>query len=137
MSLKSAMKSECNATAQYLNSSDHNYGCLQNTTFPYQSQSIFETVEFNLTLYCLIFLLSLGGNALVIITLFREKKMRTITNLFLLNLAASDLMLSMLCMPFSLVATIILRNFVFGQAMCIIIRYFQGKVFHILRRYLL
>jgi cholecystokinin A receptor/cholecystokinin-like receptor len=38
-------------------------------------------------------------------------------------------MLSVLCMPFTLVATTLLRDFIFGEAMCIIIRYFQGKSF--------
>ncbi|XP_052268425.1 cholecystokinin receptor-like [Dreissena polymorpha] len=52
--------------------------------------------------------------------------MRTITNLFLVNLAISDLMLSMLCMPFSLVATTLLRNFIFEEAMCVKIIYFQA-----------
>ncbi|KAK7480154.1 hypothetical protein BaRGS_00028638 [Batillaria attramentaria] len=37
--------------------------------------------------YAVIFLLSVVGNSLVILTLVRHKKMRTITNMFLLNLA--------------------------------------------------
>jgi hypothetical protein len=83
--------------------------------------------ELSITLYSIIFVMSITGNILVILTIIREKKMRTITNLFLLNLAASDMMLSVLCMPFTLVATTLLRDFIFGEAMCIIIRYFQGK----------
>lgn len=93
------------------------------------------SAELNITLYSIIFVLSVTGNVLVMLTLFREKKMRTITNLFLLNLAASDMMLSALCMPFSLVATTLLRNFIFGEAMCIIIRYFQGKTDHKVAKY--
>lgn len=85
--------------------------------------------ELSITLYSIIFVLSITGNILVILTIIRERKMRTITNLFLLNLAASDMMLSVLCMPFTLVATTLLRDFIFGEAMCIIIRYFQGKIF--------
>ncbi|XP_052224717.1 cholecystokinin receptor-like [Dreissena polymorpha] len=84
------------------------------------------SAELNITLYSVIFILSVCGNSLVIITLIKNKKMRTITNLFLVNLAISDLMLSVLCMPFSLVATVLLRNFIFGEAMCVIIRYFQA-----------
>lgn len=55
-------------------------------------------------LYALIFLLAVIGNSLVIVTLARNVRMRTITNVFLLNLALSDLLLGVLCMPFTLVS---------------------------------
>ena len=84
------------------------------------------SAESNIVLYSIIFLLSVLGNTLVILTLTRIKKMHTITNLFLLNLAVSDLLLSVLCMPFSLVA-FLLKDFIFGEPMCILVRYFQGK----------
>ena len=84
------------------------------------------SVEANIVLYSIIFLLSVCGNVLVILTLTRVKRMHTITNLFLLNLAVSDLLLSVLCMPFSLVA-FLLKDFIFGEPMCILMRYFQGK----------
>ena len=102
------------------------------TSMQFNGHRTFLTLEVNVTLYSLIFLLSVCGNALVIVTLFREKKMQTITNMFLLNLAISDLLLSVLCMPFTLVATIILRDFIFGEVMCIAIRYFQGELSTIL-----
>ncbi|XP_045203278.2 cholecystokinin receptor type A-like [Mercenaria mercenaria] len=109
-----------NNTFEGLNITNGSYGKFRKrhlTEFP---------TELSITLYSIIFVLSITGNILVILTIIRDKKMRTITNLFLLNLAASDMMLSVLCMPFSLVATTLLRNFIFGEAMCIIIRYFQA-----------
>ncbi|ELT89517.1 hypothetical protein CAPTEDRAFT_108837 [Capitella teleta] len=81
--------------------------------------------EIRIPLYCLIFILSLVGNILVIMTLVQNKKMRTVTNVFLLNLSVSDLLLTVFCMPFTLVPTL-LRNFIFGQEMCILIRYIQA-----------
>ena len=83
------------------------------------------SAESMIVLYSIIFLLSLSGNILVILTLTRIRNMRTITNLFLLNLSISDLLLSVLCMPFSLVA-FLLKDFIFGEPMCILVRYFQG-----------
>jgi cholecystokinin-like receptor len=65
------------------------------------------------------------GNFLVILTLIQNKRMRTVTNVFLLNLAFSDLLLGVVCMPFTLVGTL-LRDFVFGEVMCKLIPYFQG-----------
>ncbi|XP_054721960.1 gastrin/cholecystokinin type B receptor-like [Uloborus diversus] len=76
-------------------------------------------------LYALIFLSGLFGNILVIITLARNRRLRIVTNVFLLNLAISDLLLGVFCMPITLVGTL-LRKFVFGPAMCKIISYVQG-----------
>lgn len=76
--------------------------------------------------YAIIFLLSVMGNSLVILTLFQNRRMRTITNVFLLNLSISDLLLAVFCMPFTLIP-LLLRNFIFGEFMCIAIRYLQGK----------
>ena len=40
--------------------------------------------------------------------------------------AVSDLLLGVFCMPFTLIGQV-LRNFVFGAAMCKLISFFQGK----------
>lgn len=79
-------------------------------------------------LYAVIFLLAVIGNSLVILTLVQNKRMRTITNVFLLNLAISDLFLGVLCMPFTLVGTL-KRDFVFGEFMCKILPFLQGECF--------
>lgn len=56
-------------------------------------QSWITTASRIIPLYSVIFLLAVIGNSLVILTLVQNKRMRTITNLFLLNLAVSDLFL--------------------------------------------
>lgn len=76
-------------------------------------------------LYMIIFLLAVIGNFLVILTLIQSRRMRTITNLFLLNLAVSDLLLGIFCMPFTLIGKI-LRDFIFGEIMCRLLPYLQG-----------
>ncbi|XP_053699241.1 dopamine receptor 3-like [Sabethes cyaneus] len=85
------------------------------------------TIQNNLIipLYATIFLLSVVGNLLVILTLAQNKRMRTVTNVYLLNLAISDLLLGVFCMPFTLVGQV-LRKFVFGAIMCKLIPYFQA-----------
>lgn len=77
-------------------------------------------------LYSAIFLLAVIGNSLVILTLVQNQGMRTITNLFLLNLAIADLLVGVFCMPFTLVG-IVLKDFVFGSVLCKFIPYLQGK----------
>ncbi|XP_028972311.1 cholecystokinin receptor isoform X2 [Esox lucius] len=76
-------------------------------------------------LYSLIFLLSVFGNLLIIVVLTVNKRMRTVTNSFLLSLAVSDLMMAVFCMPFTLIPNI-LEDFIFGAAMCKTVTYFMG-----------
>lgn len=87
---------------------------------------LLDTGRVQIPLYSVIFLLAVIGNSLVILTLVQNKRMRTITNLFLLNLAVSDLFLGVFCMPFTLVGTL-LRDFVFGEVMCKLLPYLQGE----------
>lgn len=84
------------------------------------------TGKIQIPLYATILLLAVIGNALVIMTLVQNRRMRTITNVFLLNLAVSDILLGVLCMPFTLIGTL-LRDFVFGEIMCKCLPYLQGN----------
>ncbi|KAL1427455.1 hypothetical protein MTO96_017171 [Rhipicephalus appendiculatus] len=84
----------------------------------------FETA-FRILLYAIIFVCAIVGNSLVIITLVQRRRMRTVTNVFLLNLAVSDLLLGVFCMPTTLVGSV-LRNFVLGAVMCKLIPYLQA-----------
>ncbi|CAL8322438.1 unnamed protein product, partial [Merluccius merluccius] len=84
-----------------------------------------EDPTLRILLYALIFLLSAVGNLLIIVVLALNKRMRTVTNCFLLSLALSDLMMAVFCMPFTLIPNV-LEDFIFGAAMCKIVAYFMG-----------
>ncbi|MCJ8731486.1 hypothetical protein PDJAM_G00200190 [Pangasius djambal] len=88
-----------------------------------EPKDINQTVR--IILYCVIFLLSVLGNSLIIAVLVRNRRMRTVTNLFLLSLAVSDLMLCVFCMPFTLIPNL-MKNFVFGSGICKVATYFMG-----------
>lgn len=60
--------------------------------------------------YLLIFLVCMVGNGVVCFIVVRSKNMRTVTNLFILNLAISDLLVGIFCMP-----TTLLDNIITGQ----------------------
>ncbi|XP_006138242.2 cholecystokinin receptor type A isoform X2 [Pelodiscus sinensis] len=102
---------------------------MENDTFfclddsPHPAKDLHQTVR--ILLYSLIFLLSVLGNTLVITVLIRNKRMRTVTNIFLLSLAVSDLMLCLFCMPFTLIPNL-LKDFIFGIAVCKTATYFMG-----------
>ena len=49
--------------------------------------------------YCLFFVISLIGNTLIAIIIYKTKTMRTTTNYFILNMAMSDLLLPILVLP--------------------------------------
>lgn len=57
--------------------------------------------------YLLIFLVCMVGNGVVCFIVLRSKNMRTVTNLFILNLAVSDLLVGIFCMPTTLLDNII------------------------------
>ncbi|XP_019661243.2 gastrin/cholecystokinin type B receptor isoform X2 [Ailuropoda melanoleuca] len=65
------------------------------------------------TLYAVIFLMSVGGNVLIIVVLGLSRRLRTVTNAFLLSLAVSDLLLAVACMPFTLLPNL-MGTFIFG-----------------------
>lgn len=90
------------------------------------SLSLSEMDSLRILLYTLIFLISVFGNLLIIVVLMLNKRMRTVTNSFLLSLAVSDLMMAIFCMPFTLIPNI-LEDFIFGGAMCKTVTYFMGE----------
>ncbi len=79
-----------------------------------------------ITIYTLIFCLSVTGNCLVIVTIVQQRWMRTVTNFYLLNLAIADLLLSVICMPPTLIS-IMVKCFFFGEFVCKALSYLQRK----------
>ncbi|XP_024425126.1 gastrin/cholecystokinin type B receptor isoform X2 [Desmodus rotundus] len=77
------------------------------------------------TLYAVIFLMSVGGNVLIIIVLGLSRRLRTVTNTFLLSLAVSDLLLAVACMPFTLLPNL-MGTFIFGTVVCKAVAYLMG-----------
>ncbi|XP_011891910.1 PREDICTED: gastrin/cholecystokinin type B receptor isoform X2 [Cercocebus atys] len=78
-----------------------------------------------ITLYAVIFLMSIGGNVLIIVVLGLSRRLRTVTNAFLLSLAVSDLLLAVACMPFTLLPNL-MGTFIFGTVICKAVSYFMG-----------
>ncbi|XP_069486745.1 neuropeptide FF receptor 2-like isoform X2 [Ambystoma mexicanum] len=75
--------------------------------------------------YLFIFLLCMLGNGLVCFIVLTSKHMRTVTNLFILNLAISDLLVGIFCMPTTLLDNII-AGWPFGSTVCTMSGMIQG-----------
>ena len=68
-------------------------------------------------LYSLIFLLGVSGNSLVVYVVLRNRAMQTITNIFITNLAISDILMCLLAVPFTPIG-FYLTSWVFGETLC-------------------
>uniref|UniRef100_A0A8C6UM77 Neuropeptide FF receptor 2 n=1 Tax=Neogobius melanostomus TaxID=47308 RepID=A0A8C6UM77_9GOBI len=75
--------------------------------------------------YLFIFLICMIGNGIVCFIVLRRRNIRTVTNLFILNLAISDLLVGIFCMPTTLVDNII-TGWPFGSVVCKLSGMIQG-----------
>ncbi|XP_076646613.1 prolactin-releasing peptide receptor [Halictus rubicundus] len=75
--------------------------------------------------YGVIFMLGVFGNVLVCYVVIRNRQMQTVTNLFITNLALSDVLLCVLAVPFTPLYTF-LGGWIFGKTLCHLVPYAQG-----------
>ncbi|XP_054852422.1 G-protein coupled receptor 83-like [Eublepharis macularius] len=80
--------------------------------------------------YTVIIVLSLFGNLLVCHVVIKNKRMHSVTSLFIVNLAVSDLMITLLNTPFTLVR-FVNSTWVFGKTMCHLSRFVQYCSLHV------
>ncbi|XP_053735881.1 neuropeptide Y receptor Y7 [Synchiropus splendidus] len=83
-----------------------------------------------ITAYSLIILLGLTGNSLVLYMIVRYRTMRTVTNFFIANLALADLLVDTLCLPFTLIYTL-LDEWKFGALLCHMVPFAQALSVHV------
>ncbi|CAF3576752.1 unnamed protein product [Rotaria socialis] len=69
-----------------------------------------------LPFYTILFFIGTFGNGLVIISILRSSRLRTVTNTYLLNIAIADFVL-LLSVPF-LIITILANGWIFGNILC-------------------
>ncbi|XP_014340962.2 G-protein coupled receptor 83 [Latimeria chalumnae] len=80
--------------------------------------------------YSVIIVISLFGNLLVCHVVMKNKRMHSATSLFIVNLAVSDIMITLLNTPFTL-ARFVNSTWVFGKTMCHISRFVQYCSLHV------
>ncbi|XP_043913127.1 probable G-protein coupled receptor 83 [Protopterus annectens] len=97
----------------------------------YDSESQNATVKALLIVaYSVIIVISLFGNVLVCHVVIKNKRMHSATSLFIVNLAVSDIMITILNTPFTLVR-FVNSTWVFGKVMCHISRFVQYCSLHV------
>ncbi|KAM8842741.1 G-protein coupled receptor 83-like [Synchiropus picturatus] len=80
--------------------------------------------------YSLIIVVSLFGNSLVCHVVLKNKRSRSTTSLFIMNLAVADIFITVLNTPFTLVR-FVNSTWVFGETMCHISRFAQYCSLHV------
>ncbi|CAF4518200.1 unnamed protein product, partial [Rotaria socialis] len=75
-------------------------------------------------LYVIVFIVGTIGNLLVIIVIQRNRSMRTVTNIFIMNLAAADLLVLVFCLPATAIQDVT-KTWFFGLGLCKFVNYIQ------------
>lgn len=76
--------------------------------------------------YTVVFVVSLVGNGLVCHVVLFSAQMHSVTNLFIMNMAVGDLLMTLFCVPFSFVATLLLQYWPFGSDLCHTVSFAQA-----------
>ncbi|KAF7646741.1 hypothetical protein LDENG_00183310 [Lucifuga dentata] len=74
--------------------------------------------------YIVVFFVSLIGNSLVCFAVWKNRHMRTVTNYFIVNLSFADVLVTIICLPASLVVDIT-ETWFFGNTLCKVVPYLQ------------
>ncbi|KAL4239857.1 hypothetical protein ACF0H5_000657 [Mactra antiquata] len=89
-----------------------------NVTYPPPEGPLSDDSEIGLIfLFTLTTVFSITGNAFVILVFARGRRSRTDLRPFLINLAISDLIMAVFCMPFTFVTTM-MNTWIFSKPMC-------------------
>lgn len=76
-------------------------------------------------MYSCIIIIAVGGNGIVCYLVYAYKRMRTVPNYFIVNLALSDIIMAIFCIPFTFVANLMLNYWPFGELLCPAVCYLQ------------
>lgn len=77
-------------------------------------------------MYLVIFVIALLGNGIVCYVVRSTPRMRTVTNILIVNLAVGDILMTVFCVPFSFVSILVLAYWPFGAAMCYLVNFSQA-----------
>ena len=106
------------------NHSSHQSNSLWSKSFHSNTSLLYSFVLF--FAYAIIFLIGLIANIFVIIVIIKCRRMRTLTNRFLLNLAISDLLATLICLPPTAYHHYD-KRWIFGEFLCRFVPFIQGN----------
>lgn len=81
-----------------------------------------------IVLYTALCVVAVLGNSCAVYVVTSRRRMRNVTNYFVASLAVSDILMAVVCIPFSFVANVLFNYWPFGAALCPIVTYLQVVV---------
>ncbi|XP_037299073.1 QRFP-like peptide receptor [Manduca sexta] len=78
-----------------------------------------------IVLYVVVLTASLSANTLLIFIVIKFQYMRSVTNIFLVNLSVADLLVTLFCMPVQIAKAVTVLWY-FGEVMCKTLNFLQG-----------
>lgn len=103
------------ALASFPNASNFSSSTIESMDDLYKETATTRAVK--MSLYAIVLFLSLVGNTLVCLVVCRQQRLRTSTNFFIVNLAVSDLGITVFCIPFDVIVQEN-KTWPFGDIMC-------------------
>lgn len=95
----------------------NDYSMVDNITVAIATvQKNIKLIYYFVPFYAILFFVGTFGNGLVIISVLRSLRLRTVTNIYLLNIAIADFVL-LLSVPF-LIVTLLANGWIFGNILC-------------------
>ena len=126
LSLIAVLDPKTMSDANAHNDSSHHSNGTWTESFPADISPVFSFLI--IFAYGLTFLIGLFANIFVIVVIIKCRRMRTLTNRFLLNLAVSDLLATLICLPPTAYHHYD-KRWIFGDFLCRIVPFIQGKIY--------
>ena len=104
---------------------DYLYDVIQKMVYP----QVYEW--FLIAAYAIVLVAALAGNTLVCFAVLKNEHMRTVTNYYIVNLGFADILVSLLCLPITVVVDVS-ETWFFGQTACRFIPYFQVSSYELI-----
>nr|CAB3252041.1 orexin receptor type 1 [Phallusia mammillata] len=82
---------------------------------------------FVISLYVIVFVISIVGNSLVVAYILRRKHLHTTVNYFMLNLALADVLVTIICLPPTMMVDF-LESWLMGRFLCKLVPFLQMTV---------
>lgn len=84
-----------------------------------------------IVIYIITFIIGLTGNILVCFAVWRNRQMRTVTNMFIVNLSVADLGIIIICLPPTLIVDVT-ETWYMGLVMCKVVYFLMVSTLSIL-----
>lgn len=78
-----------------------------------------------MVLHAVTMTISIGGNIVVCLVILLKKSLQTVGNYFVISLAFSDIIMVILCVPFTVLTNLLYYHWIFGSFLCPVVGYLQ------------